>query len=94
MLYAKLPFLGETEEETINKIQNQPLKFDPEVPITDLCKDVLKSMLNKESSKRLELIHLIQHEYFTIDDDELEQLVKENEDKHLILKQEEEEKAA
>lgn len=35
MLYAKLPYLGDTEEETIQKIQHQPLKFDPDVPISD-----------------------------------------------------------
>jgi hypothetical protein len=59
MLFAKLPFYGDTEEEIINKIRDAPLKFDPEVPLTDMCKDVIKLMLNKEASKRIELIHLI-----------------------------------
>jgi len=75
MLFAKLPFFGDTEEEIINKIQNSPLKFEAEVPLTDLCKDVIKLMLNKDSSKRMELINLLQHEYFSMDDDELEALV-------------------
>jgi len=75
MVYAQLPYLGDTEEETKHKILNAPLKFDHEAPVTELCKDVLKSMLNKDPSKRIELINLIQHQYFTMEDDELEQLV-------------------
>ena len=94
MLYAKLPFLGDTEEETIQKIQHQPLKFDPDVPISDLCKDALKAMLNKDASKRIELIHLIQQPYFMMEDDELEELVRETDERHSQQKQEEEEKAA
>ena len=59
MLYAKLPFYGDTEEEIIYKIQNAPIKFEPDVPLTDLCKEVIKLMLNKDSSKRMELINLL-----------------------------------
>jgi len=60
MLYGRLPFWGETEEETINKIQNAPLKFDPEIPITEECKEFIKAMLQKQADKRIEIINLIQ----------------------------------
>lgn len=45
MLYGCLPFYGETEDEMIEKIINAPLKFDPNVLVTDECKEVLRSML-------------------------------------------------
>jgi serine/threonine protein kinase len=72
MLFGRLPFWGDTEEETINKIQNAPLKFDPEVCITDECKEFMTNMLQKQADKRMDLINLIQLPYFIMDDEELE----------------------
>jgi hypothetical protein len=40
-------------------------------------------MLNKDASNRIQLINLIQHPYFVMEDDELDQLVKETEEKHI-----------
>jgi serine/threonine protein kinase len=71
MLFGRLPFWGDTEEETINKIQNAPLKFLPEVCITDECKEFITNMLQKQAEKRMELINLIQMPYFIMEDDEL-----------------------
>jgi hypothetical protein len=45
MLYGHLPFWGDSENEFIDKIINQPLKFDPEVIVTSDCKELLKGML-------------------------------------------------
>ena len=45
MLFGHLPFWGDTEEEFINKIVNQPLKFDADIPITDQCKESITAML-------------------------------------------------
>jgi Mg2+/Co2+ transporter CorB len=84
MLYGRLPFWGDSEEETINKIQNAPLKFDPEICITDECKEFMKAMLQKQADKRMELINLIQLPYFIIDDEELEQNIKEAEERHAV----------
>jgi hypothetical protein len=39
-------------------------------------------MLNKDASKRIELIHLIQQPYFMMEDDELEELVRETDERH------------
>lgn len=80
--------------EFIEKIIKSPLKFDPDVPVTDLFKDVLKSMLNKDPSKRAETIHLIQNEYFIMEDEDLEVKVEEARHRMEAAKQEEEEKAA
>jgi hypothetical protein len=48
------------------------LKFGSEVVVTDKFKEVIKSMLQKDPKKRVETIHLIQNEYFIMEDDELE----------------------
>jgi hypothetical protein len=45
MLYGHLPFWGDSEEEFVEKITNQPLKFDADVPVTEECKEILKCML-------------------------------------------------
>lgn len=34
MLYGHLPFWADTEDEFIEKIVNQPLKFDLDIPVT------------------------------------------------------------
>jgi hypothetical protein len=44
-LYGHLPFWGESEDEFIDKIINAPLKFDIDVAVTDLCKDIIRGML-------------------------------------------------
>ncbi len=94
MLFGRLPFWGETEDETINKIQNAPLKFDPEVCITDECKEFITNMLQKQADKRMELINLIQLPYFIMEDDELKQKIIQAEERLSLQKQEEEEKSA
>jgi serine/threonine protein kinase len=83
MLMGKLPFYADTEEEIINKIRDAPLKFDPEVPLTDMCKEVIRLMLSKDASQRVDLINLIQHDYFCIEDEELEHMVQEAAEKAL-----------
>ncbi len=45
MLYGRLPFWGENEDEFIDKITNAPLKFDSDVPVTADCRDMIKGML-------------------------------------------------
>jgi hypothetical protein len=34
MIYGHLPFWGDDEDEFIDKIINDPLKFDEEVPVS------------------------------------------------------------
>jgi len=45
MLYGHLPFWGENEDEFIEKIITQPLRFDTDVPVTQECKDCIRGML-------------------------------------------------
>lgn len=41
MIYGKLPFWGDTEEEFAKSIINGKLKFDPKVPISEGCKKTI-----------------------------------------------------
>ena len=93
MMFGHLPFWGDSEEEFNDKIVNAPLKFDANIPITDDCKEVLKLMMQKNPEKRAELIHLIQNDYFQLEDEELEVKIQEATEKIKQCKQDEEEKA-
>ena len=68
MLYGHLPFWGDTEDEFIHKIINEPLKFDLEVPVTHECRELLKGMLEKDPEKRSPLIDIMNLNYFMMDD--------------------------
>lgn len=85
-LFGHLPFWGDTEDEFIDRIINAPLKFDADVAVTDACKDVLKGMLQKNPENRIPLIDIMNHEYFMMDDEELEEEMKKAEKNLEILK--------
>ena len=71
MLYGTLPFNGDTEEDTIEKIINAPLRFPPKVPVTAEAKELIKAMLNKDPAKRTTLLEVMSSPYFIKDEDEL-----------------------
>lgn len=76
MLFGHLPFWGETEDEFIDKIINQALRFEAEVPVTQECKECMKGMLDKNPEKRSPLIDIMNLPYFMMDDEELEEKIK------------------
>jgi len=74
---------------------NEPIKFKNTYPITQIGKDMLKAMLDKDPAKRIELIDFVQSEYNIIDDEEFEQMyektkVEFEENRERIKKLEEE----
>lgn len=79
MLYGHLPFWGDTEDDFIDQIINAPLKFDADVPVTDLAKDLIKGLLQKDPEKRLPLIDVMNLEYFMMDEEDLEDRIKATE---------------
>lgn len=93
MLYGHLPFWGDSEDEFIDKIINQPLRFDADVPVTPECKDAIKALLQKDPEKRILLIDVMNLDYFIMDDQDLEEKMKLVEADFEKLKLEEEEKA-
>ena len=72
MIYGNLPFWGDSEEEFIERIINNPVKFPSDVPITSECKDLLKGMLHKDPEKRYQLIDIMTMPYFIMDEGDLE----------------------
>lgn len=76
MLYGHLPFWGESEDEFIDKIINAPLKFDPEVPVTPECKEMIKGMLQKNPEQRMPLIDIMNLDYYIIEEEDLERNIQ------------------
>ena len=96
MMYGKLPFWGDTEEEFAQAIMKQKLKFDPSVPITDGCKKVITQMLDKDPKTRANLLDLMETKFWTMDESVLktkvDELVAQWENKLKLGEPEEEEK--
>lgn len=93
MLFGTLPFMGETENEQIERIINAPLKFPPKIPVTLDAKEIIRNMLNKDPSKRTNLLEVMSSPYFIKDEDELEEQVSKLNIAAEEIKAKEEEKA-
>ena len=96
MIFGELPFYSSNEKDLIKKIVNDKIKYKNTYPITQMGKEILNAMLEKDPAKRIELIDFVQSEYNIIDDDEFDQLYEktkqEFEDNRERLKKIEEEK--
>ena len=70
LLYALIssgvPFSGEDRNETAYKILTNELSFSRSVwrTVSEDCKDLLRSMLNKDQCKRPSLKEVMQHRWF------------------------------
>ena len=76
ILFGKLPFFSDNEDEIIDLIINAPLKFPNDVPVTNEAKDIIKAMMNKDPTKRMNLLDLMNTNYYMMDDEELEESIK------------------
>ena len=56
MVFGYLPFHNSNEKELIKSIRNDKVKFPTGIPITPGGKNLIKSMLEKDPKKRLELL--------------------------------------
>ena len=54
---------------------NAALKFPPKVPVTLEAKELIRSMLNKDPTKRIPLLEVMSSPYIIRDEDELEDQV-------------------
>lgn len=79
MLYGHLPFWGESEDEFIEKIISAPLRFDADVAVTPLCKEMLKGLLQKDPERRTMLVELMGMPYYTTEEEDLEESFKKAE---------------
>ena len=76
MLYGTLPFYSDNDKSLKEKIKTARITFPSDVALTDMGKDLLMQMLNRDPKNRLELLNFMNTEYFNIDDAEFEVLYK------------------
>lgn len=77
MIFGTLPFSAATEKELVKQIKNDPVRFPKTAPITPEGKEVIKSMLQKDPTKRVELIEFVTWPYNTMEDEEFEEKYEE-----------------
>ena len=53
------------------------MRFPADVPVTQMAKDVIKLMLNRDPEQRLGLLAFMDLEYYSIDDAEFDRRVAE-----------------
>lgn len=61
MILGKYPFLGDTLQETYDKIVTDPLCLPPD--LNPLLKDLLEGLLSKDPSQRMSLSDVAEHEW-------------------------------
>ena len=79
-LYGKPPFIGKSYEAVGKAVQNNPVHFPPDNPITSKWKDVLSRLLEKDPRVRMTLKDLKNHPIF----DELEPGKAKDRTNHLV----------
>lgn len=70
-----MPFYSEDEETTIKLIKTAPINFDKKIPVTPISRDIIIRMLDREPSTRLDLMDLMDMDFFKSEDEEYKQMV-------------------
>jgi len=70
MIYGTLPFYGRDEDHTIKLIKTAQIKWEKDVPITPMAKEVITRMLDKDPLKRLDLMDLMDMDFYKHDDED------------------------
>ena len=66
LLTGKVPFHGDNQEKTKEKIISGNLDFPPDIVISKLMKDLIRQILKKDPKERPTLNQILQHKFFTI----------------------------
>jgi len=72
MIFGTLPFTADDERTLVKQIKNDQVKFPKTSPITPEGKEVIKAMLQKDPSKRIELIDFVSQPYNIMEEEEFE----------------------
>ena len=72
MLYGNLPFFHDDEQELIKRIKTAPIKFPKDVPVTPETREICMKMLERDVDKRLQLMDLMERDYYKYDDEVFE----------------------
>ena len=68
MLYGTLPFYASDETTVKKKIKAAKLNFPKNIPVTDKAKELMTLMMKKDPNERLELIQMMDMDYYKMDD--------------------------
>lgn len=63
-------------------IIEKPLKFDPNVPVSEEAKKLITGMLEKDPAKRARLIEIMDMDYYKMEASQIAKLVEETEVLH------------
>lgn len=80
MLFNKMPFSGKDKDDLIKHIIKKDVKFPDRTetpPITKTVKDLLLKMLTKDPNERIVMIDCLDHKWFKMTDEEIEEEQKE-----------------
>lgn len=72
MIYGTLPFYGTSEEQTIKLIKTAPLRFEKDVVLSPTAREVITKMLDRDPAKRLDLMDLMDMDFYKMDDEAYE----------------------
>ena len=64
MLYGSHPFYSKDEEELVNNIKHAEIIFHEEEIVSEDAKNVIKRMLDRDPSKRIELLKFMETDYY------------------------------
>lgn len=65
LLFGRIPFSAPNLYKLFQVVQNDPVKYPPDVPISDALKDLLMRMLTKNPRERITLSELMRHPWIT-----------------------------
>ena len=72
MIFGVLPFSAEDEKGLVKQIKSDQVKFPKSSPITPEGKEVIKAMLQKDPTKRIELIDFVTQPYNTMEEEDFQ----------------------
>ncbi|EGR33642.1 protein kinase domain protein, partial [Ichthyophthirius multifiliis] len=64
LLYGKMPWNGQNQDVLLNNIQNMNLIYDKQVKVSEISKDLLRKMLEKNSKNRISFEEVCNHVLF------------------------------
>jgi serine/threonine protein kinase len=75
LLSGQLPFYSEDEPTTIKMIKTAPIKWLKDIPITPGAKEIISKMLEKDPSKRLDLMDFMDTDFYKSEDEAYQEVV-------------------
>lgn len=76
LLYGTLPFYSkQNEDTTIKLIKTATVKFPKDIIVTPQTREIITKMLEKDPEKRIELMDVMDTEYYRMDDEAFKAMV-------------------